>query len=945
MQFKIVIAMLINVLLVLMFYLLNKKTKFSKLSLLIKQIIIGIVFGISSAFASENGVVISGAIINVRDSAPILSGLIFGPVSGIISGFIGGAYRALSILWGAGTDTVVACSISTFVCGIVSAILRIYMFDNKRPTIAYAVGITVICEIFHMLMIFITNISDISLAYQFVDKCTMLMVLCNSICVFLSMLLVSILNKDKVKLNLKNEGISQKFQRWLLVCIIVAYASTSVFSISLQTRVARNDTYQLLIQNIDDVNVDISETSDNNLLSLAKKIKDEYENTSASLEDLRLTYDVAEINVINEKGFIEKTTGKHLNYDMSSGDQSKEFLVLLENNDIEYYVQNYRPISYDNITYRKYAAYKLSTGGFIQVGYDSERFRKDINDIIVFTTKNRHLGSNGFIVVCDENLNIICDSNNPFNGESLSSIGLDIDLKSHNYKEVYEDIVKVGEYEENYYFSYTYNEGYYVVAALSVNEAMFMRNVSIYLNIFLQILVFSTLFVLIYFLIKKVVINNLHLINNKLGEITSGNLDVVVDIRTNKEFSSLSDDINSTVNTLKKYIDEAASRIDKELDYAKKIQLSALPSVFPPFPNQSNFDIYACMFAAKEVGGDFYDFYRIDKNRFAFLVADVSGKGIPAAMFMMEAKALIKSFAEKKLPVNEIFEKVNEKLCENNETGMFVTAWMGIIDLTTGILEYANAGHNPPLIFDGSEFTYLKSRPGFVLAGMEGMKYKLNQITLNPKNRIVLYTDGVTEAINSNNEMYGDLKLKTFLDNNKNLCCSDLMNKLKNDIDEFSGEVAQFDDITLLIFDFFKHKSNGVFKEKVFKAKTESLDEFIEFIEEELVKNECPLKQTIQIKVALEEVFVNVAHYAYPDSEGNVKVMVGYNEKEKSFTFRLIDEGVPFNPLLRDDPDITLTAEERNIGGLGIFITKKTMDNLTYSYENKQNILTIIKKI
>ena len=139
MQINMIIAILINILLVLLFYTLNKKTKFSNFKPILKQVIIGIAFGVSSAFASENGVVISGAIINIRDSAPILSGLIFGPISGVISGLIGGTYRALSILWGAGTDTVVACSISTCVCGIVAAVLRIFMFDNKRPTIAYAV--------------------------------------------------------------------------------------------------------------------------------------------------------------------------------------------------------------------------------------------------------------------------------------------------------------------------------------------------------------------------------------------------------------------------------------------------------------------------------------------------------------------------------------------------------------------------------------------------------------------------------------------------------------------------------------------------------------------------------------------------------------------------------------------------------------------------------------
>ena len=242
--------MLLNILLVSLFHILIKKTKFSKLNGLLQQVIIGLVFGISSAFASENGVVIRGAIINVRDSAPILSGLIFGPLSGIISGFIGGSYRALSVLWGAGTDTVIACSISTFTCGIFAAILRIFMFDNKKPTIAYAVGITIISEIFHMLMIFITNMKDIELAYEFVHKCTALMVLCNSICVLLSMIIITIISKEKIKISFKNEGISQKFQRWLLACVVIAYVSTSIFSINLQTRVAKNDTRDLLIQNL-----------------------------------------------------------------------------------------------------------------------------------------------------------------------------------------------------------------------------------------------------------------------------------------------------------------------------------------------------------------------------------------------------------------------------------------------------------------------------------------------------------------------------------------------------------------------------------------------------------------------------------------------------------------------------------------------------------------------
>ena len=174
----------------------------------------------------------------------------------------------------------------------------------------------------------------------------------------------------------------------------------------------------------------------------------------------------------------------------------------------------------------------------------------------------------------------------------------------------------------------------------------------------MQIIVFATLFVFIYILIKRVIINNLKRVNSSLGRITGGDLNVTVDVRANEEFASLSDDINSTVATLKRYIAEAAARIDKELEYAKQIQLSALPT---NFPSGEEYNIYAQMIAAKEVGGDFYDFYKLNDNTVAFLVADVSGKGIPAAMFMMTAKTIIKDLAESGMAVNEIFTKANQK--------------------------------------------------------------------------------------------------------------------------------------------------------------------------------------------------------------------------------------------------------------------------------------------
>ena len=301
---------------------------------------------------------------------------------------------------------------------------------------------------------------------------------------------------------------------------------------------------------------------------------------------------------------------------------------------------------------------------------------------------------------------------------------------------------------------YVVPESYYIFAFIPQDDVEFSKDLSIYITSLMLFVVFGALFILVYLLIKKLIVNNIRKINNSLAEITEGNLDVVVDVRSNEEFASLSDDINSTVVTLKGYIAEAAARIDKELEFSKTIQYSALPSVFPPYLNRTEFEIYASMTTAKEVGGDFYDFYLLGENMLAFLIADVSCKGIPAAMFMMTSKTLIKSLAEAGNELNDVFTLANEKLCENNGSGM------------------------------------------------EGIKYRKNELQLEPGDEIFLYTDGVTEAINVQENAYGEDRLLRLLNENKCVDSKSLCRLVKNDIDSFAGEAAQFDDITMLSLKF-----------------------------------------------------------------------------------------------------------------------------------------------
>ena len=250
-------------------------------------------------------------------------------------------------------------------------------------------------------------------------------------------------------------------------------------------------------------------------------------------------------------------------------------------------------------------------------------------------------------------------------------------------------------------------------------------------------------------------------------------------------------------------------RISAELNVANHIQTSMLPNLFPAFPERKEFDIYASMTPAKEVGGDFYDFFMVDDRHLAVVIADVSGKGVPAALFMVIGKTLIKDHTQQGRALGEIFTEVNELLCESNSEGLFITAFEGVLDLDTGEFVYVNAGHDAPFICrrDGS-YEPLAVKPGFVLAGMEGTKFSEGRIILGEGDKLFHYTDGVTEATNIGNELYGKERLLLVLNKNKGQTPKETLSSVKSDIDDFVGEAPQFDDITMLCVEYRKSGSS-----------------------------------------------------------------------------------------------------------------------------------------
>ena len=377
----------------------------------------------------------------------------------------------------------------------------------------------------------------------------------------------------------------------------------------------------------------------------------------------------------------------------------------------------------------------------------------------------------------------IFDAVHPDTGFTHYELGYTAQDMDPAYQEEVEQIMTTGERSAVYFYSYTEASGAHttagipvkdssgkVVAFLGVEKAMTALDNArrTYVWNVMGITVLSVaLFLLAYigFLRKEVVSPILTIAGEaqRFAEDNVARLDLLAQIRKKDEIGALARVIGKMETDIVQYVENLTAvtaekeRIGAELNVATQIQADMLPRIFPPFPERDEFDIYATMTPAREVGGDFYDFFLVDQDHLAVVIADVSGKGVPAALFMVIAKTLIKNHAQAGMDPSCVFETVNNQLCENNESGMFVTAFLGVLEISTGRFTYVNAGHNPPLVaLEAQPYHWLPSKRGFVLAGMEDVHYQQQEIIFHPGDCIFLYTDGVTEALNPNNVLYSE---------------------------------------------------------------------------------------------------------------------------------------------------------------------------------------------
>lgn len=384
------------------------------------------------------------------------------------------------------------------------------------------------------------------------------------------------------------------------------------------------------------------------------------------------------------------------------------------------------------------------------------------------------------------------------------------------------------------------------------------------------------------------------------------------------------------------------ARMEGELEVGQNIQMSMLPA--NEFSNDE-LDVYAYLAPAREVGGDFYDFFSVDEEHVGFVVGDVSGKGVPAALMMAVCKTYIKSYSSGNPSTAEIITKVNNEMAKENANYMFVTVFMAVLNVKTGQLTYTNAGHNPTYIrrADGA-LEKLGTLHGPVVAAMEGIEYKESAVVLELDDNVFMYTDGIPEAHNDKGEMFTDASLANFLVEEKFVSSRETVESIVKLVEEFENGADRFDDITALCLDYHGSTSKKeILKTITIKNNISEIQSVIDYFELFGEENGLAMPVVMKLNIAIDEFIGNTIKYAFEGSDTDHEIEIQFHLSEGNLTMTLVDDGIEFDPFGRNPPDTTLGIEDRDIGGLGIHITKKIMDDYSYARQNGINTITLVK--
>ena len=564
-------------------------------------------------------------------------------------------------------------------------------------------------------------------------------------------------------------------------------------------------------------------------------------------------------------------------------------------------------------------------------------------------TSTLPMGETGGLDVVSQNGIIVNSVNRELIGSPFADIYRGLKLES---SPAGQGIIAVKRNGLEAYCSIYFSCGYYLVPFMSTTEVYATRQTVLVVMLACYLILFAAVFVSTSHIVKQVMLDGLDRINVSLARIEAGNLEEKVSENSYPEFSVLSQGINSTVEALKQLMESQSLYDAEQLALARTIQLSCLPKYFPTYPELEQMDLCAGTSPAQEVGGDFYDYFRIHGDLYCMLIADVSEHGIPAALLMMTAKTTIHDAVLSGDTLEHCVESINISLCENNSTCMFVTDFVATLNVSTGEFRFVNAGHCRPLLRrnDGL-WEEAKVGSGMILGGLDNLSYNAESWFLNPGDKIFLYTDGVTEALNKKGEMFGTGSLKIVL--NRPACDNydpaSLINLVHDELDKFSADTAWEDDVTMVALEYHGNHPRAKFLRV--PAQANRLDEILHFIDALL--NEAKLdnysinKIKSAVYTAVDDIFTNIVSYAADSEHEAVEVTVRAEIQDYPYQLVLhfIDNGHPYDPTAVAPPDVEKSYEERACGGLGIYLVKKLTDQMTYRYTEGRNILRLVKKL